>query len=94
MCGISWKARKLCRPARSVLLSSCARLRFGTPAIDRGDPIIENRSALVALAILLGHERIESVVGQVLDDRLREVAKRTCKESTCAVEVTGPSIFM
>lgn len=41
-----------------------------------GDPIIENRSALVALAILLGHERIEAVVGQVLDVRLREMAKR------------------
>jgi len=39
-----------------------------------GDPILENRSALVALAILLGHERVESVVGPVLDDRLRELA--------------------
>lgn len=41
-----------------------------------GDPIIENRSALVALAILLGHERVESVVGPVLDDRLREMSMR------------------
>ncbi|WP_406693495.1 hypothetical protein V5E97_20910 [Singulisphaera sp. Ch08] len=41
-----------------------------------GDPILENRSALVALAVLLGHERVESVVGPVLDDRLREISRR------------------
>jgi hypothetical protein len=46
-----------------------ARLR----SID-GDPLIENQSALLALAILLGDPRVETVVGPVLDDRLRELA--------------------
>jgi hypothetical protein len=42
-------------------------------SVDR-DPLIENQSALLALAILLGHPRVETVVGRVLDDRLRELA--------------------
>ena len=42
-------------------------------SVDR-DPLIENQSALLALAILLGHPRVETVVGRVLDDSLRELA--------------------
>lgn len=42
-------------------------------SVDR-DPLIENQSALLALAILLGHPRVETAVGRVLDDNLREQA--------------------
>ena len=48
-------------------------------SVDR-DPMIENQSALLALAILLGHERVQIAVGPVLDDRLRELAERHLKD--------------
>lgn len=47
-----------------------------------GDPIVENRAALLALAILLGHERVETVVGPVLDEPLREQARRELQNVT------------
>ncbi|HYW80987.1 MAG TPA: hypothetical protein VE890_15510, partial [Thermoguttaceae bacterium] len=40
------------------------------------DPALENRSAILALAILLGHRRVENLVGSVADDRLRWMAGR------------------
>jgi len=33
------------------------------------EPVIENRAALLALGILLGHPRLEQLVGQVMDQR-------------------------
>lgn len=41
-----------------------------------GDPVDENRAAILALAILLGHPRVETVVGPVFDEPLRERAQR------------------
>ena len=32
-------------------------------------PVLENRAALLALGILLGHSRLEQLVGQVMDER-------------------------
>ena len=47
-----------------------------------GDPLIENRAALLALAILLGHERVETAVGPVFDEPLREQARRDLQNVT------------
>ncbi|MBL9123873.1 MAG: hypothetical protein JNG90_09595 [Planctomycetaceae bacterium] len=41
-----------------------------------GDPVLENRAALLALAILVGDERVEKVVGPVLTPEQRELARR------------------
>ncbi|MBI2827101.1 MAG: hypothetical protein HYX69_20720 [Planctomycetia bacterium] len=51
--------------------------RLARDRSDGGDPALENRAAILALAILLGHERIEPLVGRVMDDSLREQAKGT-----------------
>ncbi len=40
------------------------------------DPVLENRAAILALAILLGHRRVESLVGPVTDKDLRSAARR------------------
>ncbi len=40
------------------------------------DPVVENRAAILALAILLGHWRVESLVGPVTDEDLRLAARR------------------
>ncbi len=41
----------------------------------RGDPVAENRAAVLALAILLGHPRVESFVGSIGDAELRRPAR-------------------
>jgi len=41
-----------------------------------GDPVEENRAAILALAILVGHPRVETVIGSVLDEPLRAQAQR------------------
>jgi hypothetical protein len=38
------------------------------------DPRLENRAALLALALLLGHEGLEPLVGEIFDDALRAKA--------------------
>ena len=58
---------------RFAELLHCAFAFARKRSVDR-DPLIENQSALLALAILLGHPRVETVVGRVLDDSLRERA--------------------
>jgi len=40
------------------------------------DPVLENRAAILALAILLGHWRVESLVGPVGDRELHLAARR------------------
>ncbi|MEE8451540.1 MAG: hypothetical protein V3R99_06475 [Thermoguttaceae bacterium] len=40
------------------------------------DPVLENRSAILALAILLGHWRVETLVGPVADRKLHLAARR------------------
>ena len=40
------------------------------------DPVLENRAAILALAILLGHHRVEDLVGPVSDRTLRWAAYR------------------
>ncbi len=42
----------------------------------REDPVLENRAAILALAILLGHWRVETLVGRVTDEDLRSAAQR------------------
>jgi hypothetical protein len=39
-----------------------------------GSPVLENRAALLALGILLGHPRLEEFVGQVVEERDRRPA--------------------
>ncbi len=46
------------------------------------DPMLENRAAILALAILLGHERVEPLVGEVTDESSRELAARDLKDVT------------
>lgn len=41
-----------------------------------GDPVLENRAAVLALAILLGHWRVETLVGPVTDHDLRASARQ------------------
>jgi len=40
------------------------------------DPVIENRAAILALAIVLGHYKVEALVGDVTDSRVRSEAKK------------------
>ena len=40
------------------------------------DPVEENRAAILALAMLLGHRHVETLVGQVADEELRLSAER------------------
>lgn len=40
------------------------------------DPVLENRAAVLTLAILLGHPRVEHLVGPVTDPELRRNARR------------------
>jgi len=40
------------------------------------DPVLENRAAILALGILLGHSRVEELVGPVTDGDLRQAARR------------------
>jgi hypothetical protein len=40
------------------------------------DPVAENRAAVLALAIVLGHSRIETFVGDVSDDEVKSKAGR------------------
>jgi len=42
----------------------------------RSDPVLENRAAILALAILLGHPRLEQLVGPVVGDDLRPIARQ------------------
>ncbi len=43
---------------------------------DGRDPTVENRAAIMALAIVLGHYRVEAFVGDVTDDRVKAEAGR------------------
>ncbi len=40
------------------------------------DPVLENRAAILALAVLLGHPRVETLIGPVTDQELRAMAKQ------------------
>ena len=46
------------------------------------DPVMENRGAILALAILLGHSQMETLVGRVMDGDLREQARRSVGQVT------------
>ena len=46
------------------------------------DPVDQKRAAILALAILLGHPRVETVVGPVFDEPLRERAQRDLAGAT------------
>ncbi len=43
---------------------------------ETSDPVLENRAAILALAIMLGHRRVEHLVGSVTDQELRLAARR------------------
>ncbi len=45
-------------------------------SLEGKDPIVENRAAIVALAIVLGHPGVEAFVGDVTDDRLKVEVQR------------------
>jgi hypothetical protein len=59
-----------------------AAFAFARVRSEDGDPALENRAALLALAMLLGHPRVESLVGPVLDDDLRRTAPQTIGQIT------------
>ncbi len=40
------------------------------------DPVLENRAAILALAVMLGHRRLEHLIGPVADEDLRRQARR------------------
>lgn len=40
------------------------------------DPVVENRAAILALAIVLGHRRMEALIGDVTDDGLKVEAEK------------------
>ena len=46
------------------------------------DPVMENRGAILALAILLGHHQVEMLVGPVTDSGLRKQARRLVGRTT------------
>lgn len=50
--------------------------QFAQQRSQSGDPVVENRAAILALAIALGHQRVESLVGPVLDRDLRRAIWR------------------
>jgi len=47
-----------------------------------GDPLVENRAAILALGVLLGHSRIETFLGPVLTDRDRDAVQQTVNRVT------------
>jgi len=49
---------------------------------EDGDPVLENRAAIYALGIMLGHWRVEQLVGTVTDTRLREVMGQRIGKAT------------
>ena len=49
---------------------------------EEGDPALQNRAALLALAVLLGHARVEALVGQVLDENDRKAAAQNIGKVT------------
>lgn len=53
-----------------------AAFRLARQRSEAGDPVLENRAAILALAVLLGHWRVESLVGRVADEELRSTARR------------------
>ena len=48
----------------------------------RGGPVLENQAAILALGMVLGHRRVEAMVGQVLDDGLRDRARAARRGTT------------
>ncbi len=49
---------------------------------SQSDPALENRAAVLALAILLGHHRVENLVGPVTDPESRLAARRYLRNVT------------
>lgn len=50
--------------------------RLAAVRSEHGDPATENRAAIFALGILLGHSKVERLVGPVTDPELRRAARR------------------
>ncbi|MBL9125357.1 MAG: hypothetical protein JNG90_17095 [Planctomycetaceae bacterium] len=53
-----------------------AAFQLAAERSTRADPLLENRAAIFALAILFGHERLEPFVGEILTDPLRKRSAR------------------
>ncbi len=49
---------------------------FARERSRQGDPVLENRAAILALAVLLGHPRLEQLIGPVVGDDLRPIARQ------------------
>ena len=60
---------------RSGLLTKTA-FELAAERSQENDPQLENRAAIFALAILLGHQDLEMFVGELLDANQREQAKK------------------
>jgi hypothetical protein len=59
-----------------------------------GDRRLENRAAIVALAILLGHTGLEPLVGNVLNDTTRERAGRVMGTAVLQGPADWPRHFL
>ena len=49
---------------------------FARERSRQGDPVLENRAAILALAVLLGHPRLEQLIGPVVGDDVRPIARQ------------------
>lgn len=67
--------------ARLIALVQAA-LDFAHIRSEDGDPALENRAAVLALGVLLGHVRVETIIGPVLDDEQRKAAPQLIGEVT------------
>jgi hypothetical protein len=52
-----------------------AAFRYARERSKDGDPRVENQAAILALGMLLGHSRVEHLVGPMMDGRDRRAAK-------------------
>lgn len=55
---------------------------FAGERSHRGDPVVENRAAILALGILLGHRGLEHLVGDVTTEELRDKASEDVRRIT------------
>lgn len=88
--GIKTQVQNLVAGAREMPQDKEARLaaalqrafRFARQRSTAQRAVAENRSALLALAIVLGHPRVESLVGDFIDEPTRAAAKREFEGTT------------
>jgi hypothetical protein len=67
--------------------------RFARQRSTPGRAVIENRSALLALAILLGHPGVEALIGNFMEDSERAAATRAFEGTTLRQRDDWPKHF-